>query len=227
MVRKWSYLKTFSLEHPSTLVPIKTVKAFKVFRKTTRFKKYNRGITRIVRRKYMKRKRKSSSLFAYYITKSWVQSYLKLRQFERFYQSFGSSRILSYAADYDVFKVAPHCINDHGIHIFSCSKSLLNHFINPRKLIKSPLVFTNFKNSKLTYIQTDSLETTSQSNLAYPIATRLDNSNYHPITEDITQQHTLNVIKQLHYQQFKSSLHFCQATRHLLTLLTLKNICNK
>ena len=222
MVRKWSYLKKFSLTKPSTLVPIKTVKAFKVFRKTTRFKKYNRGITRMVRRKYMKRKRKSTLLFAYYITKSWVQSYLKLRQFERFYQSFGSSQVLSYAADYDVFKVAPHSINDAGVHIFSCSKTLVGHFLRGRKLVQSPLVYSPVKNTRLTYIQTDSLETTSQSNLAYPLAIRFDNLNYHPVQDNVTQQKTLQLIHDLSDQQFKTSKRFVQSVRSILILLTLK-----
>ena len=62
----------------------------------------------------MTRKRKSTLLFAYYITKDWVYHYLKLRQFERFYQSFGLSNITAYAADFDVFKVATERINDGG-----------------------------------------------------------------------------------------------------------------
>lgn len=178
----------------------------------------------MVRRKYMKRKRKSSSLFAYYITKSWVQNYLKLRQFERFYQSLGSSQVMAYAADFDVFKVAPTNINDSGIHIFSCTKSLINHFINVAKLTSSPLIFSNIQNSRLTYVQSDSLETIAQSNLSYPSAIRFDESNYHPVNETPNQSDTVLLLQNLHDQQFKTSLNFSRSLYCILTTLTIKNI---
>jgi len=223
MVRKWSYLKTFKLTTPNTLAPIKAVKSFKVFRKTTRFKKYSRGITKIVRRKYMTRKRKSTALFAYYITKDWVYHYLKLRQFERFYQSFGLANVASYAADFDVFKVAPERLNEGGIHIFSVSKSIFSYFQRKNISTNSALRQSKVYNSKQTFIQTDSFETLSNSLLAYPIAANLENYEYPTIGDTwATSQHS-QILKALQLTQFKSTLKFIQSYKRVLVLLSLKN----
>lgn len=208
MVRKWSYLKTFTLSSPTTLAPIKATKSFKVFRKTTRFKKYNRGITRIVRRKYMTRKRKSTGLFAYYVTKDWVHHYLKLRQFERFYQSFGLSNLSAYSADFDVFKVAPERINESGIHIFSCSKSIFTHFQLKNTSLGSALRKSQLSNSKQTFIQTDSFDALSTSQLAYPIAASIDGQEYPTYTPTPTYTENDQLFKALQHTQFRSTTNF-------------------
>lgn len=41
-------------------MPLEALKTFKVFRKTTRFKKFNKGVTLMVRKKYAKRKYKTT-----------------------------------------------------------------------------------------------------------------------------------------------------------------------
>jgi len=153
-----------------------------------------------------------------------VQHYLKLRQFERFYQSLGSSSILAYSADYDVFKVAPANINDGGIHIFSCAKSLIHHFAHIKKTKQSTLNVCNVGNSKITFIQTDSLETVSESSLAYPIATTLDGLEYHSVSNSTKQSESLQLLKTLQSRQFDSTLKFNQSLNSILTMLTLKNI---
>ena len=111
----------------------------------------------------MTRKRKSTLLFAYYITRDWVYHYLKLRQFERFYQSFGLSNITAYAVDFDVFKVAAERINEGGIHIFSTTKSLFTFFQQKKVSLNSVLKQSRIKDSKQTFIQTNSFETLSNS----------------------------------------------------------------
>lgn len=227
MVRKWSYLKTFDLVTPSTLLPIKTVKSFKVFRKTTRFKKYNRGITKIVRRKYMTRKRKSTSLFAYYITKDWVYHYLKLRQFERFYQSFGLSNITAYAADFDVFKVATERINEGGIHIFSTTKSLFTFFQEKKLSLNSVLKQSRIKDSKQTFVQTNSFETLSNSTFSYPIAANLNNSDYHIMSTPLTTPQNTQLLKTLQLTQLNFTLKYIHVYNKLLVLLSLKTLFHK
>lgn len=49
---------------------------FKVFKKTTRFKKFSKGITSFVRRKNIKRKIKSSLIFSAIISAAWLKAYL-------------------------------------------------------------------------------------------------------------------------------------------------------
>lgn len=183
----------------------------------------------MVRRKYITRKRKSTALFVYYITKDWVYHYLKLRQFERFYQSFGMSNVLSYAADFDVFKVAPNCINEKGIHIFSINKLIFSFFrtksvYNYNNTVGVALRKSKIKNSKQTFIQTDSLQTLSGSNLAYPAAISIDNHEYHPTTQLITKNQNLQTLQTLKLLQFNSTLKFIQTYNRILVLLSINHI---
>ena len=62
---------------------------FKVFKKTTKFKKYNRGLTRFIhnRKKNILRKKRSSLQFMSYIVNFWTKYYTALRNSTRFYQS--------------------------------------------------------------------------------------------------------------------------------------------
>jgi len=91
MVRRWSYLNT---KVNSTLdVESKSLEAsfenhsFKVFKKTTFFRKYSRGITSFVRRKNILRKRKTNNVVLTFIASSWVSFYLRLRRICRYSQS--------------------------------------------------------------------------------------------------------------------------------------------
>lgn len=62
MVRKWSYLNLNESNYNiDSYNFISSIYNFKVFRSTTRFKKYNRSeLTFMVRKKYSKRKHKTN-----------------------------------------------------------------------------------------------------------------------------------------------------------------------
>ena len=65
---------------------------FKLFKKTTKFKRYNRGLTRFItnRKKYILRKKRTSLQFMVNLTYFWTQSYQDLRNSVRFLQSLNS-----------------------------------------------------------------------------------------------------------------------------------------
>ena len=67
---------------------VKTYK-FKIFKKTTRFKKHNIGLTKYIinRKKYHNRKRRSTNLLNYYISSNWSLNYRKKAQFIKYIQT--------------------------------------------------------------------------------------------------------------------------------------------
>lgn len=79
---------------------MKKVYKFKVFKKTTKFKRYNRGITKFIlnRKKYILRKKRGPLQFKLFNIYFWTKSYSKMRHSIRFLQSlhcFKTSIILS------------------------------------------------------------------------------------------------------------------------------------
>jgi len=62
------------------IVEASSMHTFKVFKKTTRFKKFSKGITSFVRRKNIKRKVKSSLIFSAIISAAWLKAYLYIKR---------------------------------------------------------------------------------------------------------------------------------------------------
>ena len=88
MVRKWSYLENpTKLSSQLTLNTVKKKHIFKVFRRTTRFKKSMIFPTVFYRRKDSTRKRKTNWLYLNAILFRWSSTYLKYKHLVRFYQN--------------------------------------------------------------------------------------------------------------------------------------------
>ena len=151
MVRKWSYLnpslpgvsQPFGMAMPPRHI-------FKVFRKSTRFKKYTTGLTSTVRRLYSARKHRTNWIEMSYITKDWMFFFYKNRQFIRFFQSLGAVKFSSYSVTSLVFTRQVDVIkNMHGISMASCSRNLLRFFKNqafaasPLPKVENALLFFN------------------------------------------------------------------------------------
>lgn len=68
--------------------PIHSIHSFKVFRRSTKFKRYNRGITKFImnRRRYIVRKKVANEISKFLIPLSWSQYFSTKRQFTRFFQ---------------------------------------------------------------------------------------------------------------------------------------------
>ena len=88
MVRKWSYVTpTKGLLVNKSLSELTKCYSFKVFRMTTRFKKYQRNGTSFVRKQDSSRKRQTSWLTLLSVFAQWSLQYIKYRQYLRYYQS--------------------------------------------------------------------------------------------------------------------------------------------
>jgi hypothetical protein len=179
MVRNWSYLTDVNL----TICESRTERFahlynFKVFRKTTRFKRYNKGITVMVRRKYARRKHRMNWLVLSHITCAWATNYARARQFERFYSSLGCTNTSAFSSSVNVFLLClPRLQNKGGVSISSCaSKTLLRHsrlygFANP--------VLRNFtQNTNGEIVHTLTAQTLSDSTDVFPNVILHDDSLY-------------------------------------------------
>ena len=114
---------------------------FKVFRKAVRFKRWRLGITKFIkrRRKYIKRKHKTNSVFMTMLTVLWAINYLQERRVSRFVASLGFSSTSALSADYGCLKelsVRNYSeIRSGGFSAFSTCWSTIN-------LIQSKLLFS-------------------------------------------------------------------------------------
>jgi len=211
-----------------SIKPVIKTCSFKVFRKTTRFKKYNRGITRMVRKKYTRRKHLTNAINLSYITKYWVLHYLSMRQFERFYSSLGQFKVSAYATESSVFNIRLFALtNKNGINLLSCSKPVLYKHINS---LKNSEFLINYSNhSRSSFIQTNSIENITQSLEIFPNVIKFDSSFYSPdeINSLTNNNESAILLKSLDAITFNHSLILSTNLYHILILLTLYNIkCN-
>lgn len=178
MIRKWSYLESSTPSVTSGLLDSSSqLYHFKVFRKTTRFKKYNRGITKMVRKNYARRKHRSNWLVLSYITKSWVLNYLNMRQFERFYSALTRFKINAYSADASIFHLRLQDLSNlDGINVVSCSKTPLRRHINYASSASFLINPTRSTNSA--FVQTLEPSSLVNSTEVYPSVVYLDNHSY-------------------------------------------------
>lgn len=135
MVRKWSYIKL--AYYPTNLTShlinntFKRYK-FKVFRATTRFKKYVIGdFTRIVRKVPVQLKRKTSLVNISAITSHWITHYLKLRQLNRFIQNIKLFHKQSKLPNIVVFNKTINTLKcNEGINVITCSWKIFKNLPN-------------------------------------------------------------------------------------------------
>ena len=145
MIRKWSYLTNTNTINVNLLQSkITPIYNFKVFRHTTRFKKYNKSTnTKMVRKSYSKRKHKNNWINMVYITRSWVSFFLKNKQFVRFYQTLGLFNSQSFSSTVLVFnKQVVKFGSDSSFNTFACSKNIISFYNSNTNFIfnyKTPL----------------------------------------------------------------------------------------
>jgi len=226
MVRKWSYLETRDLDlSTQSLESASQLYHFKVFRKTTRFKKFNKGITRMVRKNYARRKHRTNWLILSYITKSWVTNYLKMRQFERFYSALGRFQFAAFSPNFDIFSIKLDTVLNHnGINIISCSKKILGRHINQSHgaaFLKNPT-----KNTNSAIIQATSLKDITLSTDVYPNLVNLDNLHfpYGDIIASSAADSHAQSLSTLTVNTFDSTLLMSSSVYALLIHLTIFNI---
>ena len=155
MVRKWSYLEVnkFILKKINFFLIKKNLKIFKV---TTKFKKFQLGYTKILRKKYILRKRKTNYINLFFILFIWVKYTLKIKNFFKIFQILGF------------------------FNLTTCLTSFNNLFIQKKIKINLKYNIIRFQNSLFTIFQPNKLNkqlNTFSSLLFNSIDTGINNMN--------------------------------------------------
>jgi hypothetical protein len=230
MIRKWSYVNTLSnrekIQFWSKLKKLSKRHSFKVFRRTTRFKKYRLGISRSApgRKWYTRRKRRTSFYMNSHILHSWIHHYLRHKQFIRFVQSIGLAPISGYlgSADWSVknsfITGAPY-----GFNAYSCSFRVLNkrvYFSN--KFFQKMIILAHSRNSFIQFfdfeaaLNSDNLGTNVIffDRLGYALNSEYTDDAYFPY---------IDLIRSLESSVFTSVLELSLEFRKTLIFLSLLN----
>lgn len=148
MVRRWSYIK----DHVSTsnFIGVSNAHKFKVFRKNTKFKRFNRGIIDFVRRKNIKRKRYVNYITLSFISSNWSKNYLNQRSILRFSQSLDiyNNSIESVEASL-VTKLSVKYSYVHGLNTTSVPSKRIHSVLNNRSPLGPLVSSSNFSRNSI------------------------------------------------------------------------------
>jgi ABC-type anion transport system duplicated permease subunit len=138
MVRKWSYISNndTTLHLINYRAILHTKFKFKIFRKTTRFKKYNISYTNFVRTLPVLRKRRVDWKYYFILSSQWVKPLLKNKQFISFLQT---KFLHNYTFSYNclpIFQKKSQQLNLIGIGTYGLVYSFLNYKITTKITIK-------------------------------------------------------------------------------------------
>lgn len=164
MVRKWSYLDNSSSPLFKTgPSPIKSKYIFKVFRQTTRFKKFVLFPTMFFRKKDSTRKRKTNWLTLVTLFVSWAKTYAKYRSIIRFHQNLVITQTLLITPEINLLaKRAKHT------DVIAWNSSALT--------IKSVNYLKNFEHQ--TYLAGRNLKFSKVTNIYVNSSLRVETNNY-------------------------------------------------
>jgi len=217
---------TILREYWKAVARLSTVYKFKVFKKTTKFKRYNRGLTKFIinRKKNVLRKKRSSLQFVSHLTHFWTLSYSSLRGSIRFSQNlnmlkYSGNLINTYfmdklhTKDYNLSKSS---IWDYSYITASISKNL---FFNASLFQKTTRLTNLFLNTRAGFIFVDE----KNSELLDTICSSVFNS--HPAQySDINSSGKVNFLLSYNFFFKKAFLHnvfFAKTLRKILVLATL------
>ena len=224
MVKKWSYLSSLQLTNVNkfSLKADALVKrhTFKVFKKTTRFKRHSTGISTVVRLKTMKITRKTEKLALSIFIGQWSKIYMRSKQFYRYYQSIGLFNTVMPTFAPDSIKAILLKTNPvNNIFFFSCSKNVLLRYVtysNSINRIKAPTL--NSRNCYATSTGLDNIENFDQVSSSVVF---LDQNFYIP-NEIILQNRSKNILfSQLNNSLFNYTLILNKIIRQILIKLSL------
>lgn len=145
MVRKWSYIIQYVSIKAKNIKLVKNLPrrhVLKVFKGKTRFKRaYSNFITKFSRLIYRRRKSISNWLPYGFVLYYWVRSFLKSKQFIRFYQNIG---LLNYQFHSSttclINKISTKATSKLVYNSFSCSSNIIDYFMPQFSSYKIPLI---------------------------------------------------------------------------------------
>ena len=205
-------MKRFSKKH-----------SFKVFRKTTRFKKYRLGMTNFVRNFYARKKRRTSLYMNSHILYSWIHHYLKHRQFIRFTQSYGLVPIHGYLGSAD-FAIKNSLLvgAEYGFHSYSCSSRVLNKSVFfENNIFQNKVISFDSRNSFVQFTDYDSSANSNDigTNLLY-----FEKLCYPFDIEKPFEKNHIDFLKDVENTIFEISIPILLEIKKTIVLLTLLNI---
>ena len=153
MVRRWSYINNDL--HLSDFTGVIKAHRFKVFRKNTKFKKFNRGLIDFVRRKNIKRRRYMNYLTLSFLSSDWSKIYLNQRSIIRFIQSVYSHEFSLESAESNLsIKLAAKHSFTQGLHTASVPSKRALSIVGSLKAFNIDLAKTSFSRNALTSLNT-------------------------------------------------------------------------
>lgn len=225
MVRKWSYLNVQLVDMNTSRDIITRKYVFKVFRTSTKFRKYKLGLSVAVRKKYANRKHLTNWINLHYIIANWAVFYTKSKQFTRFSQLNNVFNWQFTCADsLFFFKKIPHVTKNTGLLYQSCSNTILNHFkrINWRAFRVNPFPHTKSGRVYVSDYDLDIFESSvheiGTNSLIFEKTLVASNAMFTSIPEEIKQG---SCLLQLHW---KWTLKFLSTLYFILIKLTLIRI---
>jgi hypothetical protein len=181
----------------------------------------------MVRKKYSRRKRRTTLLALSFPTCFWASGYLKERQFIRFYQALGLVPVQAFSASLVVFDrkrtSLAHSTN-LGVSSLAISRTILSHFIS--KSSGSDFLSPRLSPSSCTMLATLSVPAMSSVSEACPVAVYDDRVMF-PIDTNLSLLDTGVTLAALEEAVFRASTGSLSTIRSLLIYITLLNICPK
>jgi hypothetical protein len=197
---------------------------FKVFRKTTRFKKFKSGLAGVVRGVYAKRKRRTENYGNLFIARDWVIFYLKQRQVVRFTQSLNLLPYESLSSDKDVFfKLLPYVDSVGGVSIFTCSTNFVKALLLKTRNV--PFFFFNSSYSTFSHTQSTDLDDLVNSSSLGANSLKYEGLLY-PIdsVHFLTNKFATDMLVELNNLFFKTALLLSIEFRKIITYLIVLSV---
>jgi hypothetical protein len=228
MIRKWSYINnqfTTSHSHKNLNItetfnlPLRF--KFKIFRKTTRFKKFNLSYTRFIRHLPALKKRRVNWKLYFIISSGWVKPFLKSKQINSFIQN---KKMYIYSLNYPsillLSKKPNYVKNLIGIGVIGLNYSVLSHnLLNKISLNLSRIPKTTLLKHSLQFYSLRCSE--KLLNLGLPTNNLVLSSNKYLLSKPLL---TYTPVCLKHYTTHFSTINIATSLRKLHTLFVLRYI---
>ena len=221
MVRRWSYIDSTLLH--ADLTPVSRGHRFKVFKKNTKFKRFNRGLIDFVRRKNIKRKRYINFITLSYLSSSWAKHYLQQRSLFRSMQTFNIANYGLTSLYYNtVVKLSSKNNINLGINTLSLPSKRASYLIDTNCRAILGLNSGYFNRNSITY--TNKFNLNSDKSMSIGLTKYVEASSKFFLSRDT------NLIKaqtDIYSSTLSSIINYVECHRKIMVLLSLMNTQNK
>jgi hypothetical protein len=221
MVRRWSYIDN-SVDK-SFLTNLSSSHKFKIFRKNTKFKRFNRGVIDFVRRKNVKRKKSFNFIHLSYVSSSWSKQYLNSKSLHRFSQGLNLFECSFQSLNPKLsLKLASKFNFTSGFQIFSIPSQRCSLLTNQFSVFNLSSSASNYSRNSI--ISTLSLERDAIDRSKIGVSLMIDSN----LKAHLTNKYSLNANTiPLKLLLDKPAINFVISIRKIITLLALLNLRSK